>query len=119
MSRRHLVFIMAALLLGFVAFGTWKLSDRGSRSNQPAVVDPTVLHATWVEGTQAALTQFDRDQDPAKARDALLALRVNVADKETHQELVFAFEAVVTQESGAEGRLRSARERFSSRALNP
>lgn len=119
MSRRHLVLIMAALLLGCVAFGFWKVSQRGSRSTQPAAVDPTVLHATWVEGTQAALTQFDRDHDATKARDALLALRVNAADKDIHQELVFAFEALATQEAGAMERLPSAREDFSARAINP
>lgn len=119
MSRRRLVLIIAAILLAGVALGSWKLFQRGSRPTQPAVVDASALHATWVEGTQAVLTQFDRDQDPAKARDALLALRVNAADKEVHQELVFAFEALATQAGAGEARVRAAQERFFTYTTQP
>jgi hypothetical protein len=119
MPHRRLVLIVAALLLGGVAFGSWKVSERWGHPAGPAVVDPAELHAQWAEGTAATLTQFDQDQDAAKARDALLALRVNAADKDLHQELVFAFEAWATQASGAEARLQTAREHFSVRASNP
>lgn len=110
---------MAAVVLAGVAFGGWELSQLLSRPTQPAVVDPAERHAAWVRDTQTVLAQFDRDHDAAKARDALLALRVNAADKGLHQELVFAFEASVAQEAGAEGRLRAARQQFSSLTTNP
>ncbi len=112
MPHRRLILLMAAVLLGGVAFGTWKLGQRVLNPPGPSVVDPAVLHERWVEGTRSAIAAFERDQDAAKARDNLLGLRVNAADRAVHQELVFAFEALASQAEGGEERVRAAQERF-------
>lgn len=105
--------ISALLLLLAVCAVGWRIAPRLFHPAGQTVVDPTVLHASWVEDTSAILASYDQDKDAGRARDALLALRVTADDKAAHQELVFAFEALATGTPDADARLENARTTFS------
>lgn len=76
-------------------------------------IDPTALHATWKREVEHALSDFDQDHDPVRARDRITALTVSSSDRDAHLALVLALQSVLDHVSGGDRQLKQAREDFS------
>ncbi len=90
----------AQLLVGFLVVVFCLLGFIGRRVYRARIVEPRTvssaeLHANWVQRTDEIRRAYESDRDAARARDALLALRVTREDQQAHLDLVLRYERLL------------------------
>lgn len=112
---RLMVFALLCLVLLFLRLRTGSSTvtrDVPPSPAPPLSVSSTQIHADWQTAVRSVIVSYEQDQEAAKARDALLGLRVVSTDQDIHLRLVLALNALAEQAVGAGAKWQSAKQAF-------
>ncbi len=92
LTRMHWV-VIVVIVLGLIGLVVQRVYTRTAPAQQ--AFSSAELHAAWIARTQEIVRDYESNHDAARARDALLALRVAREDQQAHLDLVLRYERLI------------------------